>query len=382
MSSKSDSEGLVSRKNMGKQPPPVIPIHNRKEDQNSSNGSKMDSMLRYGTLVILVLQTTATVLLLRYSRTRPGQPYLASTAVMLNECCKFTVCVFSLYAQRGFSIRRSWRAFREEILGRPAETLKLIVPSGLYCLQNNLLFIALTNLDAATYQVTYQLKILTTALFSVLLLKKQIKSVQWLALLVLTIGVSLVQIPNVSSPATEAESDLKNANVSSHQIPPTVEESNSEEVIGLIAVLVACFSSGFAGVFFEMLVKTGAQPSVVIRNLQLGIFSLAFATSAVIFNDWSAIAKDGFFQGYHSLVFVIIILQAFGGLVVAMTVKYADNILKGFATSISIIVSSVFSYLVLNDLSPGGFFLIGTCLVILATFLYGCASLFTTSKQK
>ena len=116
-------------------------------------GSSTDSLLRYGTLIILVLQTTATVLLLRYSRTRPGQPYLASTAVMLNECCKFTVCVFSLYAQRSFSIRRSFRAFREEILGRPKETLKLIVPSGLYCLQNNLLFIALTNLDAATYQV-------------------------------------------------------------------------------------------------------------------------------------------------------------------------------------------------------------------------------------
>ena len=65
-----------------------------------------------------------------------------------------------------------------------------------------------------------------------------------------------------------------------------------------------------------------------------------------------------------------------------MTVKYADNILKGFATSISIIVSSVFSYMVLNDLSPGGYFLIGTCLVILATFMYGSASLFTSSKQK
>jgi hypothetical protein len=36
----------------------------------------------------------------------------------------------------------------------------------------------------------------------------------------------------VSSPATEAESDLKNANVSSHQIPQTVEETNSEELIG------------------------------------------------------------------------------------------------------------------------------------------------------
>lgn len=154
----------------------------------------MDTLLRYGTLIILVLQTTATVLLLRYSRTWPGRPYLPSTAVMLNECCKFSVCVFSLYAQRGFSIRRSWRAFRDEIIGKPLETFKLVVPSGLYCLQNNLLFIALTNLDAATYQVTYQLKILTTALFSVLLLKKQIQSLQWLALLILTIGVSLVQV--------------------------------------------------------------------------------------------------------------------------------------------------------------------------------------------
>jgi len=142
-----NKEGLVSRSSKMSSSS-VIPTHEPKE-----SSKKMDSWLRYGTLIILVLQTASTVLLLRYSRTRPGRTYLASTAVMLNECCKFTVCVFSLYTQRGFSIRRSWRAFRDEILGRPRETIKLIVPSGLYCLQNNLLFIALTNLDAATYQV-------------------------------------------------------------------------------------------------------------------------------------------------------------------------------------------------------------------------------------
>lgn len=64
-----------------------------------------------------------------------------------------------------------------------------------------------------------------------------------------------------------------------------------------------------------------------------------------------------------------------------MTVKYADNILKGFATSISIIVSSVFSYLVLNDLIPGGYFIIGTFLVIIATFMYGNASLFMFTSE-
>merc|ERR1711902_196353 len=100
-----------------------------------------------------------------------------------------------------------------------------------------------------------------------------------------------------------------------------------------------------------------------------------------IFNDWDAVAKDGFFQGYNYLVVIIIILQAFGGLVVAMTVKYADNILKGFATSISIIVSSVFSYLVMNDLVPGGYFVIGTGLVIIATFMYGSSSLFIPRRN-
>ena len=45
-------------------------------------------------------------------------------------------------------------------------------------------------------------------------------------------------------------------------------------------------------------------------------------------------------------------LQAFGGLVVAAVVKYADNILKGFATSVSIVVSSLVSFYFLGDFEP------------------------------
>ncbi|MEQ2176822.1 hypothetical protein GOODEAATRI_032159 [Goodea atripinnis] len=43
-------------------------------------------------------------------------------------------------------------------------------------------------------QVTYQLKILTTALFSVLMLRKSLSRVQWISLLLLFAGVAIVQV--------------------------------------------------------------------------------------------------------------------------------------------------------------------------------------------
>ena len=49
---------------------------------------------------------------------------------------------------------------------------KLAIPAFCYALQNNLVFLAISNLSAAAAQVLYQLKTLTTALFSVLLLSK------------------------------------------------------------------------------------------------------------------------------------------------------------------------------------------------------------------
>lgn len=51
----------------------------------------------------------------------------------------------------------------------------------------------------------------------------------------------------------------------------------------------------------------------------------------------------------------LLFLQALGGLVVAAVIKYADNILKGFATSVSIILSTVISYFWLQDFDPTGY---------------------------
>ncbi|XP_031556316.1 UDP-N-acetylglucosamine transporter-like isoform X2 [Actinia tenebrosa] len=308
--------------------------------------------LKHVCLGVLVLQTSTLVLIMRYSRmTHEGPVYISSTAVVMAEIFKFLACLSVMFSQAGYS----WKAFStqidNEIISKPWETLKLAIPSGLYTIQNNLLFLALSNLDAATYQVTYQLKILTTALFSVVMLGRRLNKMKWFALVLLMAGVALVEWPSGN------EKDLKK------------DISASGKLIGLIAVLCACCSSGFAGVYFEKILK-GTKASIWLRNIQLGSFGVLFGFMAVFVNDGTAVHQSGFFIGYNYITWIVIFLQAFGGLVVAAVVKYADNILKGFATSLSIILSSIVSYYLLKDFYPTSLFFIGTCAVLLATLLY------------
>uniref|UniRef100_A0A8C0HKI5 Major facilitator superfamily domain containing 14A n=1 Tax=Buteo japonicus TaxID=224669 RepID=A0A8C0HKI5_9AVES len=255
----------------------------------------MSTNLKYLSLGILVFQTTSLVLTMRYSRTlkEEGPRYLSSTAVVIAELLKILACVLLVYKDSKCNLRTLNRVLHDEILNKPMETLKLAIPSGIYTLQNNLLYVALSNLDAATYQVTYQLKILTTALFSVSMLSKKLGVYQWLSLVILMTGVAFVQWPS-DSQATAAK-----------------EHSAGSQFVGLIAVLIACFSSGFAGVYFEKILKETKQ-SVWIRNIQLGFFGSIFGLMGVYIYDGEQLSKNGFFQGYNKLTWIVVVLQPQG----------------------------------------------------------------------
>ncbi|KAJ1952234.1 UDP-galactose transporter Gms1, partial [Dipsacomyces acuminosporus] len=311
--------------------------------------------LKYISLVILTVQNSMLVLIMRYSRVVSDVRYYTSTAVLLSELTKFFVCLYisakeSISENNGrFDLRR----VLDDILG--GDSWKMLIPAGLYTIQNNLQYVAVSLLDAATFQVTYQLKILTTALCSVILLGTALGMMHWVSLFVLTLGVILVQLPSGQDAAAAAAS--------------SVSASASTNLMGLLTVFVACVLSGLAGVYFEKVLK-GSRKSVWTRNVQLSLFSTLPALFGVLVVDGKGVRENGFFYGYTGWTVGAIACQAVGGLIVAVVVKYADNILKGFATSISIILSCLASVWIF-DFHITLSFVAGTALVIYATYMYG-----------
>jgi drug/metabolite transporter (DMT)-like permease len=80
----------------------------------------------------------------------------------------------------------------EHFFVRPRETLELGIPALAYTVRSVLLYVAIDNLDAATYTITYQLKVFTAAVLTVLWLKRRISIIQWTSLFVLIVGVAIV----------------------------------------------------------------------------------------------------------------------------------------------------------------------------------------------
>ncbi|RIA92447.1 nucleotide-sugar transporter-domain-containing protein [Glomus cerebriforme] len=317
----------------------------------SAGGTIFGIPLKYVSLITLCIQNSTLVIVMRYSRLDKENLYYTSTAVFLSELTKLLIC---LYMAGRNQIHETGRFNIPELYSQifAPDSWKLMIPAALYTIQNNLQYVAVSMLDAATFQVTYQLKILTTALCSVIMLKTSLTGIKWFSLVLLTFGVALVQMP--SGDSVESKED---------------DDATMEKIVGLGAVAVACVISGIAGVYFEMVLK-GSKASVWIRNVQLSFFSLFPALiMGVWWKDGTGVWENGFFYNYNYIVLSAIACQAIGGIIVAMVVKYADNILKGFATSISIILSFLAS-VYLFEFIVTSTFLLGATLVLTATYMY------------
>ncbi|EFO25935.1 UDP-galactose transporter [Loa loa] len=277
-------------------------------------------ILQLSVLLWLTLQNSAHTLLLRYSRVRVVEKvFLPSVAVFFTEILKLITCLlFITYEEK--SICSMFGLVKRQVFYNLKDTFKVCIPAVIYIIQNNLFYVAASHLEAATYMVTAQLKIFTTAIFAVIMLNRSIIRKQWLALGILFVGVCLVQLDQQGTKKTLFISD---------------------PYLGLLASVSACILSGFAGIYFEKILKNSPSVSVWMRNVQLAMFGIPSSFTASIMKDHDTILNEGMLYGFDMLVWVVVFWYCIGGLSVAVCIRYSGNIAKNFATSAAIIMSNL-----------------------------------------
>ncbi|KAJ5606508.1 hypothetical protein N7510_009289 [Penicillium lagena] len=353
--------------------------------------------------ILLTVQTTGFVLLSHYSRVMPpagGKRYLTSTAVFVNEVIKLalslTMALYDVSKTAPPSMPATSLFFSLTNAVFSGDSWKLAIPAGFEVLSNSLQYIALSNLRAATFQVTFQLKFFTMAVFGLMLLRRSIGARKWGLLLLLLVGVALVQIPDANSEQMALQDEsasvhfprsleewkaVKGVAANMHKRSATYEgieddiqtaDPHLDSTVGLLAAIGASVASGFASIYFEKVLKdSSASVSLWIRNVQLAFYSAFPALFiGVVFRDGEKIANDGFFQGYNWAVWSAIGLQALGGLISGFYITHAQRDARSFATTGSIILS-ILGSIWFFDFELTGSFILGAAAVLVSTHYYG-----------
>ena len=303
-------------------------------------------------LFALVFQNTTLAILLKLTFRQNAEPYTTSSVVMVTELVKFAFC-------SSIAAYQSKQNFVRSLIIRSDQWL-IFVPSVLYVIQNNLLFLGAKMLPTVVYVVCTQTKILTTALMSRIVLGTRLNRVECASLFFLAAGICLVQL---------RESDLGTVALGHNLV---------SETLGLAAVLAASLTSAAAGVTLEKIYKSTSQAhsgrgtvehTIWTRNVQLSLISLPFALIGALWQQSDLLVTRAFTQGFDAYVWGVVMCQAGGGVIIAYVMKFANNILKCFAVAISICFCAVYSIAV-GDLKVSTPLVFGILTVVTSVYVF------------
>lgn len=280
--------------------------------------------------------------MIRYSRGIRHDDYNISSVVVVVELVKMLLSMGMIYHENPSN-------GTQKIHDLTMTSWAMSIPAVIYFIQKLLSFLGLQYLDSAVYAILTQLKLLTTAIFSVLILGTKLNPRKWRALFLLLVGVILIHLAAVEDNKTK-------------------QSSYQEFLIGVLASLGIAFLSGFAGVYIERALKSTADASIWDMNYQLSLSGTAVAVLSALSLDRKP-SEQAFFHGWNLVTVAVVIVFSFGGILVAMIGKYADMIMKGFATGIAIIVTSLLNAYFFDGILTLHFAL-GVAVVLISLFNY------------
>ena len=154
---------------------------------------------------------------------------------------ELTKCLISLA-----TLAKQWSTIGVNDDNRLQTTLQEVwvfpIPAFLYLIKNLMQYFIFLYVDAPSYQVLKNLNIISTGVLYRIFMQKELSAIQWIALVLLTMGCTTSQLSSSS------------------------DEVLSTPFMGVVLAIVMALLSGAAGGYTELIIKKRPQRSINVQN--------------------------------------------------------------------------------------------------------------------
>lgn len=299
-------------------------------------------------LALLAARFVAHAILRRYSKGILREQYLNSSLLVVTEALKFGISSLFIEGTEG----RTLLAEYNHIMSHAAP---MLVPAAVYLLMNWISLFAFSHVDASIFAMVQQMKILSTALFAKHYLGRTIDNWRWLVLCILALAVGSIAF---------RRSALGAATQDKHYDPALY-------TFGLAAISFEVTLSGWVSNYFEKHLKDKAAGfSVWARNIQMSAFSmLLFIPGFAMEYASSGSEVDSLFFGWSVVTWMLALVGAGTGFLVAFATKLTDSVTKTFATSMGLLLTYLTEVMLLGT-SFDIIIAVNSAIAVLAVLLY------------
>ncbi|THU55674.1 hypothetical protein C4D60_Mb11t09060 [Musa balbisiana] len=200
----------------------------------------------------------------------------------------------------------------------------LAVPALLYAINNYLKFIMQLYFNPATVKMLSNLKVLVIAVLLKIIMRRRFSIIQWEALALLLIGISINQLRSLPEGSTALG------------LPITM--------IAYVYTLVFVTVPSMASVYNEYALKSQFETSIYLQNLFLygygAIFNFLGIVGTAIFKGPGSF---NILEGHSKATMFLICNNAAQGILSSFFFKYADTILKKYSSTVATIFTGIAS---------------------------------------
>lgn len=155
-------------------------------------------------------------------------------------------------------------------------------------------------------------------------------------------------------------------------------QSSAAVSSGFLLMMIVALFSGFAGVYTELILKKGND--FWATNAQMAGFSLIPATIMMMMESYS-LGSFNILEYFGGWATSTVLMNAAGGILVSMVIKYADSIVKGFSLAAAVLLTILINVIFFGARFSGPC-LMGILTVIASVFLYNSSKLPTREKAE